>query len=52
MKVTIEISDETKARVDKLIKEGKYKDLKDFAKKAADMMLLAEEQAKLFKLGV
>lgn len=52
MKIEIEISDDVKVKVEKLVRENKYKTVEDFAKKAVDMMLLAEEQAKLFKLGV
>jgi len=51
MKIEIEIPAEVEAKIDKLVKEKKYKDVSDFARKAVDMMVLAEEQAKLFKLG-
>lgn len=50
MKTEIKLKDDIKAKIDKILKKDKYEDLNDFMNRAAETLLMAEEQAKKFQL--
>jgi len=50
MKIEIDLNDLHKKGIDLLVKNGKYKDVNDFLNRAAETLLMAENQANLFSL--
>lgn len=50
MKVEIELTEDSKEKIEKLVEAGKYHDFDDFINRAAETLLMAEERVKLFKI--
>ena len=48
MKVEIEIPDELRKKVEKYIEKGRYKNIGDFFKYAAETLLMAEDRKGMF----
>ena len=45
----IELSKEIKEKIEKYIEEGRYKDMNDFLKQAAEIMIMAEDRKAMFQ---